>query len=188
MDVSLSTRPRLDKTAWIEAALAALAREGLAGLRVERLALKLGVTKGSFYWHFKDRAALVAAALDAWAEGRIAAIAEQAKPAASAPQARAALVALLDIYARAPNPKGLAVELAIRGLARRDAGAARAVARVDAERMARVGALFEKLGLPPDQADARALLFYAFLFGQSLLGGGKRLDAARRAAAAIVAG
>jgi AcrR family transcriptional regulator len=176
-----STKPRLGRAEWIEAALDALARDGAAGLRVEPLAKRLGVTKGSFYWHFKDRDALRDAALEAWADGRIAAIRRQTEGI----EPRAALLALVDIYMRAPNPKGLAVELAIRGLARASAGAARAVETVDGERLARVAALFAGLG--SDDADARALLFYAFLFGQSLLRG-KDLAAARKSAAAIVTG
>lgn len=172
-----STRPRLGREAWIVAAIDALAREGEAGLRVEPLAKRLGVTKGSFYWHFKDRDALLAATLDAWAEGRVAAIRRQTEGA----EARAALLALVDIYMRAPNPKGLAVELAIRRIPR----AARAVETVDGERLARVAALFEGLGR--SDAHARALLFYAFLFGQSLLRG-KDLAASRLAAAKLVAG
>src|SRR5262249_30871290 len=47
-------------------ALDALAENGLAGVAVEPLARRLGVTKGSFYWHFADREALLAAALTHW--------------------------------------------------------------------------------------------------------------------------
>lgn len=49
----------LSKADWTEAALAALARDGLASVAVEPLALQLGTTKGSFYWHFTDRADLI---------------------------------------------------------------------------------------------------------------------------------
>lgn len=174
-------KPRLDPRAWIDAGLDVLAREGAAGVRIEPLAKRLDVTKGSFYWHFADRDALLAACLAAWAEGRIAAIRTQT----DATPARIALPALVDLYMRAPNPKGLAVELAIRAMARGHSGAARAVEAVDGERLARVAALFEELGHA--DARARALLFYAFLFGQSLLGG-KNLTEARRAAATLVTG
>lgn len=51
---------------WTRAALDAIAAGGIANVSVERLAKELGATKGSFYWHFKDRPALVAAALDRW--------------------------------------------------------------------------------------------------------------------------
>jgi AcrR family transcriptional regulator len=49
---------QLDAAAWVEAALDALAEGGVDAVRVDPLAKRLGVTRGSFYWHFKDRAAL----------------------------------------------------------------------------------------------------------------------------------
>lgn len=51
---------------WAEAALEAMASGGLDAVAVEPLARSLGVTKGSFYWHFENRDALVAAALELW--------------------------------------------------------------------------------------------------------------------------
>lgn len=57
---------RLGRDDWIDAALGAIADSGLANVSVERLARALGATKGSFYWHFEDRAALIAAALQQW--------------------------------------------------------------------------------------------------------------------------
>ena len=61
-----SGRQRLGRQDWVDAALRALTVGGLAGLSVERLATELGATKGSFYWHFKDRAALIEATLEEW--------------------------------------------------------------------------------------------------------------------------
>lgn len=58
----------LQRDEWIAAARRVLLREGPAGLRVERLARDLGVTKGSFYWHFKNRGALLDALLVEWEE------------------------------------------------------------------------------------------------------------------------
>ncbi len=64
---SNSSRGRsLDRSDWVGAALRALAVGGLGNLSVERLAGELGATKGSFYWHFKDRPDLIEAALDEW--------------------------------------------------------------------------------------------------------------------------
>jgi AcrR family transcriptional regulator len=57
---------RLTAAAWEAAALDAIEEGGLAGVAVEPIARRLGVTKGSFYWHFTDRDALVAAALRRW--------------------------------------------------------------------------------------------------------------------------
>src|SRR5262245_18951187 len=51
---------------WVAAGLEALRKGGVAGVRVERLAGTLGITKGSFYWHFRDRGALLDALLAYW--------------------------------------------------------------------------------------------------------------------------
>jgi AcrR family transcriptional regulator len=158
--------PRLDADAWIAAAFDALAAGGVDAVRVEPLAKSLGITKGSFYWHFTDRRALLDAMLGSWAHGRIAAIREQAT-ARGTPDA--VLGDLADLYTRHANMRGLTVELAIRSLARTDAAAAKAVRGVDRERLRHVADLFGALGWPGAQAQARAILFYGYLFGQSLL-------------------
>ena len=181
---TLSTRKRLDEAVWIGKALETLANDGVAGVRVERLASALAVTKGGFYWHFKDREDLLQRMFEAWAKARIEAIAVQATQAGAPADI---LKAMLDLYARKPNPKGLGVELAIRSFARMHKGAAACIAGVDDARLATVGDLFERLGLPQAEAKARALLFYSFLFGQSLLGGKRRRDAIARAARTVLA-
>jgi AcrR family transcriptional regulator len=173
--------PRLDKRAWIAAAFAELAAHGWDGVRVEPIAALLGVTKGSFYWHFADRNALIAAMFIRWAEGRVRAIRNETVDDADP---SALLFRLIDLYARGPNTQGLSIELAIRGLARSDSRAADAVAMVDGERLARVSVLFSKLGNKSAEAEARAFLFYAFVFGQSLIAG--RRDASLRAAASAL--
>src|SRR5215467_8675078 len=62
---------------WARAALAAIARGGVAAVAVETIAGELGATKGSFYWHFKNRDALIQAALDRWEHVRTAAVIEE---------------------------------------------------------------------------------------------------------------
>jgi len=161
-----SKATRLDAAAWVTAAFDALADGGIDAMRVEPLAKALGITKGSFYWHFADRRALLDAMLDAWMQGRVAAIRQQA-PLRGAPAAVLRQVA--DLYTRNANARGLAIELAIRALARTDDGAAKAVRGVDRERLQQVGDLFAALGWPRGEAQARAVLFYSYLFGQSLL-------------------
>ena len=59
-------RNRLSAADWEVAALELLAERGVAAVAVEALARRLGVTKGSFYWHFANREALVLAALQRW--------------------------------------------------------------------------------------------------------------------------
>nr|WP_240623908.1 TetR/AcrR family transcriptional regulator [Ahniella affigens] len=59
-------KPRLTAEDWQQAALDVIAEQGLAAVAVEPLAKRLGVTKGSFYWHFPSREALIKASLEKW--------------------------------------------------------------------------------------------------------------------------
>ncbi len=62
------SKPRLTKSDWLDAALQLLAESGTQGVAVEPLARRLNVTKGSFYWHFKNRLELLHGTLDYWHE------------------------------------------------------------------------------------------------------------------------
>jgi AcrR family transcriptional regulator len=152
---------------WVAAGLAELAANGIAGVRVEVLAARLGVTKGGFYRRFRDRRDLLDAILSSWRDGRIAAIARQADAGGTTALER--LRGLIRLYTERASAQGMAIELAVRQWARSDTTAAAAVAEVDAARLATVAGLYRQLGLVAADADARAVLFYSFLFGQSLL-------------------
>lgn len=152
---------------WVEAGFTELARSGVEGVRVEVLAKNLGVTKGGFYRRFADRAALLDAMLERWREGRIAAIAQQTRLDGQAPRER--LRAMIQLYSERLNPEAMAIELAIRQWARSDEAAAAAVGCVDAARLKHVAELYRATGLAAEEADAKAFLFYCFIFGQSLL-------------------
>lgn len=155
-----------NRDSWLTAAFSALAEGGVDQVRVELLAKKLKVTKGSFYWHFRDRTDLISALLDSWKQGRIAAIKEQTRLDGREPTKQ--LHDLLALYSGG-NPRGMAIELAVRDWARRAPEAEDVIADVDRERLRCVADLFAALGLPAEQAFARAYLFYAFAFGQGLL-------------------
>lgn len=152
---------------WVEAGFTELARSGVEGVRVEVLAKNLGVTKGGFYRRFADRAALLAAMLQRWREGRAASIAQQTRLDGQAPRER--LKAVIQLYSERLNPEAMAIELAIRQWARSDESAAAAVANVDAARLKHVAELYRATGLAAEEAEAQAFLFYCFIFGQSLL-------------------
>ncbi|MBL8479429.1 MAG: TetR/AcrR family transcriptional regulator, partial [Sterolibacteriaceae bacterium] len=156
-------RTALDRDAWIKGAIAILAEHGPERLRVEVLAKRLGVTKGSFYWHFKDRRDLQDAVLDLWKDGRIRDIRKQtqAQPGGEA----AALLHTIEVYASARNRKGIAIEAAVRDWARRDPQAAAVVEEVDAERLACACRLFLARGIKEEEARARSLMLYAYVFG-----------------------
>ena len=152
---------------WIEAGFEEIARTGIEGVRVEVLAKNIGVTKGGFYRRFRDRAALLEAMLQHWSAGRIAAI--ERHTSLDGATARERLKGLVALYSERMNTEGMAVELAIRQWARTDELAANAAAQVDAARLKNVGQLYRATGLPAEEADAQAFLFYCFVFGQGLL-------------------
>jgi AcrR family transcriptional regulator len=154
-------------TRWVETGLAELARGGIDAVRVEVLAVRLGVTKGGFYRRFKDRRALLDAMLQTWVRGRVAAIDEQTELGNDSAGDR--LKSLIRLYSERVSAQGIAIELGIRQWARSDPAAAAAAAKVDAARLKRVAELYRRLGLGAQEAEARAVLFYAFIFGQSLI-------------------
>ena len=160
-------RPQLDRAAWIQAALDTLADEGVTGIRVEVLAKRLHVTKGSFYWHFKDRQDLLAGVLETWKDGRIRDIIKQTRPEPGKEEAQ--IFHVIDVYSASRNKKGILIELAMREWARRDAQAAATVEEVDAWRLRCARELFLAIGLPLHEASTRSMLLYAYVFGVSMM-------------------
>ncbi|MDQ5879017.1 MAG: hypothetical protein QG638_1751 [Pseudomonadota bacterium] len=160
-------RTQLDRNDWIEGAIEVLADQGVAGLRVEVLAKNFGVTKGSFYWHFKDRQDLLTAVLQLWKEGRLRDIEKQAtaEPGKELEQ----IHHVIDVYSAVRNRKGISIELAVRDWARHDAVVNAVVEEVDAYRLECTRKLFLTLGLSDDEAQARSILVFAYVFGHSLM-------------------
>jgi AcrR family transcriptional regulator len=161
------TRIHLDREAWVLAATEVLAQEGVAGLSVEWLAKRLKVTKGSFYWHFRDRKDLLMAVLRGWKEGRIRDILKQTRiqPGHEIEQ----IYHVIEVYSASRSRKGMLIELAVRDWARRDPDAAAIVAEVDEVRLDRARALFLACGMPMEEASSRCTLLYAYVFGFSLM-------------------
>ncbi len=163
----LPARTQLDPQRWIELGIDVLAKEGISGLRIEVLAKRCGVTKGSFYWHFKDRQALLAAILERWKEGRIRDIEKTTSVAPG--MERDQLHFAIDVYGASRNRKGMAIELAVRDWARHDAQAAAVVESVDLYRLDCTRKLFVATGMSDADAKSRSLLLYACVFGLSLM-------------------
>jgi AcrR family transcriptional regulator len=154
---------------WTVAALDALARGGLAAVAVEPLAKSLGTTKGSFYWHFADRNALIEAALERWEQRdteRVIAVADQA------PDVVTRLRDLLRlVFTAVQGDSGLgagSVELALQANATHPL-VAPTLARVTERRLAYLNSLFADLGLSDGRARDRALLAYAAFLGHAQL-------------------
>ncbi|MFN3984283.1 MAG: TetR/AcrR family transcriptional regulator [Rhodocyclaceae bacterium] len=161
------TRIQLDRDAWVAGAIEVLAEEGISGLRVEVLAKRLKVTKGSFYWHFQDRNDLLKAVLTKWKDGRIRDIIKQtrAQPGRELEQ----IYHVIDVYSASRSRRGVMIELAVRDWARRDPQAAGIVAEVDETRLRCARELFLACGVPLEEASSRCMLLYAYVFGISLM-------------------
>ncbi|MGH2615548.1 MAG: TetR/AcrR family transcriptional regulator [Thermomicrobiales bacterium] len=162
---------RLTATDWIEAAYRAIAEGGVAAVAVEPLAQQLGVTKGSFYWHFPNREALLQAALERWeqeeTEAAIAALDEIADPRERLQQL--ILRALTDDRAAGDTATpaiafGHAFHLAVSDAAD-DPIVQPILRRVSERRVDYLIDCFRAAGLASDEARFRALLAYAAYVG-----------------------
>src|ERR1700749_79260 len=114
---------------WLDQALRALAKHGFTALKAEPLAKEMGVSRGSFYWHFADVSAFHRAILEHWrdvAVERIIADIEALPPGGNA---------LQTLLNRAFGGKPPLLESAMRSWAARDPTARSAVEAVDARRM-----------------------------------------------------
>ena len=130
-------------------------------MRVERLAGGVGVTKGSFYHHFRDRGALLEALLDYWS--REMTDAEFAR----LETLRGGLAQRLLALAEDVLEKGMGrYDPAIRAWARHDRKVAAAVAQVDRRRVKALAGFFEEGGFSTAEARIRARTFYTFLLGE----------------------
>lgn len=158
----------LDAAAWIDAAFDALAAGGIDAVRIDPLAKGLGVTRGSFYWHFKDREALHQAMLKEWRKRASYMIGSRIESRTPAPDER--LKQTLALPNSSPRAKrAAAIELAIRLWARRDKTAAKAVEHIDHVRLNYYAKLYAELGLAEAAARQRAYIFYAALMAQAFI-------------------
>ena len=152
-----STSPRLSVTDWITAGLELLAEEGIVGVKIQKLCERLGVTKGSFYWHFTDLDAFLGAMAKYYEDGmRI--FRDRFTDMAT----RDAEGTLTDTSNFLMNRRLAATERAMRDWARIDDRARNAIEASDRLGFAVIRDAFERLGFSPVEADVRAkTLFYA---------------------------
>jgi AcrR family transcriptional regulator len=150
---------RLSADDWAQAALDLVAEQGLAAVAVEPLARRLGVTKGSFYWHFPSRDALLQAALERWE-----AIEQESVFGSleAVPDPRARLRALFLLVAHETKPHIVYSEL----LKALDHPAVQPViSRVSQRRLDYLVASFRQAGMARTEAQHRARLAYAAYLG-----------------------
>jgi AcrR family transcriptional regulator len=161
-------RATLTPQSWIAEATSVLVDSGIDSVRVDVLAKRLGVTRGSFYWHFKDRDDLLAHVLDAWRNAATEQLIERFERRTGNPHVL--LKELISLPFRGRSAQQAArIELAIRGWARRDPMARQAVDDVDARRLSYISQCFSALGFDIAEARARGFALYAYEVAESLL-------------------
>jgi AcrR family transcriptional regulator len=150
----------LSREDWAQAALVALAEEGLGAVAIDPLARRLGATKGSFYWHFANRDELIATALELWEQR-------------DTTEVIAAIDALSDPHERLTTLARLAFGEAARGTdphagvlaAASDPRVAPVLQRVTRARLATLERLYSDAGLDKAAARRHARLAYALYLG-----------------------
>jgi AcrR family transcriptional regulator len=151
---------RTPRGAWVRTALQALAAGGPDAVRVEALAVDLGVSKGGFYWHFADRQALLTEMLDTWEKAGTEDIIARVESQPADPRAK-----LQRLFELTSSPEGLAVELAVRDWSRRDGDVAERLRRIDNRRIGYIRSLFGPFCADENDVEVRSMLAYTLVIG-----------------------
>ena len=138
--------PSLHPDNWLRAAENRLAEHGIESVRVEVLARELGVSKGSFYWHFRDRGELLDTLLARWEDAEIDWINAEARAGAATRWAR--------FVARTADPGRMRMEVALRAWARVDVRVAARVAVVEQGKARLIAEVLSEIGFARPAADS----------------------------------
>lgn len=156
MTVRRHNEARLDRGDWVGAGIEILSSRGVDAIRVEVLARRLNISKGSFYWHFKDRDDLLEAILSEW-ESRQSDWNTDGGGASNPVERWARLFELLS------RPAYARLEMAISSWARQDKDVALRVAQADGKRIDYLFMVFRDIGFTANQASEwanAAMLLY----------------------------
>ncbi|VEG52929.1 TetR family transcriptional regulator [Mycolicibacterium aurum] len=147
---------RLSADDWIQAGYAIVADGGIETLKIDRLCSRLGVTKGSFYWHFTDMAAYRAALVDSWAELRDGDRRHFRELGQLPPRER-----LAQMMSSLLGERQWTLERAMREWARTDPAVAASVRVADQRVLAAVRQAFVDAGFDAENAEMRANATFA---------------------------
>ena len=151
-------RKQLQRFDWLQQALDLFVAEGIEAVRITRLADELGVTRGSFYWHFANREDLIDALVEFWQDKNTPAIADAVADARSLAGGIFRFFEICIDSARF-DPR---LDLAIREWSRRSARIRALLDREDEARIEALRAFFTRFGFPMPAALVRArVLYYA---------------------------
>lgn len=158
MPARKSDSHRLDRNSWVRAGIDVLCSAGVQAVRVEALAKKLNISKGSFYWHFKNRKDLLEAILDEWQ-------ARQSDWSANGETMGGPVERWTKLFGTFTAPGYAALELAISAWARQDEHVARRLAEAESKRIAYVSAIFREIGFGHAQASEWANAAFLLYLG-----------------------
>jgi AcrR family transcriptional regulator len=150
----------LSRTEWIKAAYDLFEAKGVNAISIGPLSSKLGVTRGSFYWHFEDRADLLRAILDRWHELNTEDTIEKNERQGGNPELR-----LLRLFETCATDNG-ALEMGIRAWACENSTARETVQIVDARRIEYIATLLVQIGIEQVEARLRARVAYSAWLGE----------------------
>lgn len=152
---------------WLEAAKVALIEDGIGMVKVDRLARRLKVTRGGFYYHFKSHHALLGELLKRWrTQNRfLPEVLDVSTPKAAHATLQALTYAL--IHERGFDSQ---FDMAVREWARISQPVHEVVDQVDAERIKALSRVFAGLGCKPKEAEIRARVFYYHQVGYYSMG------------------
>ncbi len=149
---------RLSREDWLENALTVLSKEGRAGLKIQGLSAALGVSRGSFYWHFEDRHDFIRALLEYWYEEYTAgAIAAVKREGGSAEEKLAMVMRMVHDQNLTRH------EFTIRSLASLDPQFSRMVRKTDRFRLDFLESLFMGMGFTDNELKIRARACLAYM-------------------------
>lgn len=157
---------RLTKSDWIDHGLRTLAAEGANALKVGAMAAKLNVSRGSFYWHFRDIADFRSHLLRSWLEQTTERVIRRIETEETGPDRLKSL--LRGAFVMSPGAERWAAEDAIRAWAADDADVAAMVASVDERRIAYIAELLISAGVENTKAPARAAFLYWAYLGRGM--------------------
>jgi AcrR family transcriptional regulator len=154
----------LSREDWLEKALNVVSREGGAKLRINNLVTEVGVTKGSFYWHFKDRDDFVRSLIDHWHKRYTLTVSDYLDDFDGS--AREKLRKLMEMVFVEQLTRH---DLAIRSWAIAEPKLQKLVKRTDDHRMNYLRMLFRGLKFDEAEADLRARVFLGYAAWEAAL-------------------
>ena len=158
-------QPRFDREAWLESAIEVLATEGQAKLRVENLSRELGVSRGSFYHHFKDREDFVDAIVEYWSDVFTETVNAEVEGLDASPSEQLLILMKMIRAERLDR-----YDIAFRSWAAQDARVAEQVRKVDLSRHALVRSLFEQMGFEGPELDDRVRMWLVYECSKGTVG------------------